>query len=258
MTLTLNSVGGFLSTAKLQHVSKSFTGDNRCSAWGKVSDNNKNFSAPLGFWFGPRRPNKDIRRGRAFSAADSSRASTDSTSLESDSTKNIRIDDQLSPAKPVPLNSAAGNIQSENSNRDEIPSYIKEAADGLPNASEAKRDKTPFMPKRSSLTAREKLRAARVLSRYTDSKPSKSEMGSKVLDALRESDKGKKRSGLPEAPTNLFDDSKRGMPKQGLTFDFPGGVDLFIIIFSTVFISTVMFGTTYIVWKAGAIHFNEY
>lgn len=109
--------------------------------------------------------------------------------------------------------------------------------------------------KKVPLTARERLRAARVLSRYSDSKPSKSEMGRSVLDALKESEKGKK--GLPQAPTNLFDDSKRGMPKKGLTFDLPGGFDLFLIGFSFVFISTVMFATTYIVWKVGAIHYNE-
>ncbi|GAB2281113.1 hypothetical protein Dimus_015721 [Dionaea muscipula] len=79
------------------------------------------------------------------------------------------------------------------------------------------------VPKRASLTAREKLRAARVLSRYSESNAVKPEMGSKVLDAIREVEKGKK--GLPEAPTNIFDDSKRGMPKQGLTFDFPGTCD---------------------------------
>lgn len=111
-------------------------------------------------------------------------------------------------------------------------------------------------PKRSPLTARERLRAARVLSRYSESKPS--EMGSKVLEALKESDGGKRRSGLPEAPTNLFDDSKRGLPKEGFTFQFPGGFDLFIVAFSFVFISTLMFATTYLVWKVGAIHFNEY
>uniref|UniRef100_A0A803M3W0 Uncharacterized protein n=1 Tax=Chenopodium quinoa TaxID=63459 RepID=A0A803M3W0_CHEQI len=110
--------------------------------------------------------------------------------------------------------------------------------------------------KKTPLTARERLRAARVLSRYSDSKPAKSEIGRSVLDALRESEKGKK--GLPQAPTNLFDDSKRGMPKAGLTFDFPGGLDLFLIAFSFVFISSVMFATTYIVWKVGAIHFNEF
>ncbi|CAN4123406.1 unnamed protein product [Withania somnifera] len=112
--------------------------------------------------------------------------------------------------------------------------------------------------KKSPLTAREKLRAARVLSRYNESKASKPQLGSKLIEALRESEKGKKRPGLPEAPTNLFDDSKRGMPKPGWTFEFPGGFDVFVLVFSFVFISTVMFATTYIVWKVGAIHFNEY
>ncbi|PIN01152.1 hypothetical protein CDL12_26346 [Handroanthus impetiginosus] len=115
--------------------------------------------------------------------------------------------------------------------------------------------------KRAPLTARERLRAARVLSRYTESKPSKDskpQLGSRLLEALEETEKGKKRPGLPEAPTNLFDDSKRGLPKQGWTIDIPGGMDVFLIIFSFVFISSVMFATTYIVWKVGAIHFNEY
>lgn len=121
----------------------------------------------------------------------------------------------------------------------------------------AKSQSTPS--RRSPLTARERLKAARVLSKYSEAKPSpsKSAMGSKVLDAIRESDRGKRRSRLPEAPTNMLDDSKRGMPKQGLTFDFPGGVDLFVILLSFVLISTIMFATTYFVWKVGAIHFNE-
>lgn len=55
----------------------------------------------------------------------------------------------------------------------------------------------------------------------------------------------------------MLDDSKRGMPKNGLIFDFPGGSDILAIAFSFVFISTVMFATTYIVWKLGVIHFNE-
>lgn len=117
------------------------------------------------------------------------------------------------------------------------------------------------IPKRSKLTAREKLRAARVRSRNSEPKPVvKAELGSKVLEALRENDKitGKKRTGLPEAPTNLFDDSKRGMPKKGLTFELPVGWDVFLIILSVVVISTVMFTTTFVVWKMGAIHFNEY
>ncbi|XP_010536227.1 PREDICTED: uncharacterized protein LOC104811239 [Tarenaya hassleriana] len=115
--------------------------------------------------------------------------------------------------------------------------------------------------KRAPLTARERLRAARVLSRYTETAPkqsSKPEMGRKLLDAMKESDKKeKKKPGLPEAPTNLFDDSKRGLP-QGFTFQFPGGNEILIIAVSFVLISTAMFATTYLVWKLGAIHFNEY
>ncbi|KAM0023539.1 hypothetical protein Hdeb2414_s0023g00640541 [Helianthus debilis subsp. tardiflorus] len=117
-------------------------------------------------------------------------------------------------------------------------------------------------PKRLKLTAREKLKAARVRNRDSEPKAAvkKPELGSKVLEALRETDRatGKKRSGLPEAPTNLLDDSKRGMPKKGLTFELPVGWDVFLIITSVVVISTIMFTTTYIVWKVGAIHFNEY
>lgn len=112
--------------------------------------------------------------------------------------------------------------------------------------------------KRTPLTAREKLRAARVLSKYAESKPAKLAMGSTVLDALRETDKGKRRPGLPEAPTNMFDDRKRGLSEEGWKFQLPGGNDLFFIAFSFVVISTIMFGTTYVVWKVGAIHFNEF
>ncbi|XP_047328142.1 uncharacterized protein LOC124931664 [Impatiens glandulifera] len=118
-------------------------------------------------------------------------------------------------------------------------------------------------PTRLPLTARKKLKAARVLNRYNELKESKvpkpvGALGSKVMEALRESDKGKKKSGLPEAPTNMFDDGKRGMPKAGLTFELPVGMDVAVIIFSFVFITTVMFSTTYVVWKLGGIHFNEY
>ncbi|CAA0810496.1 Unknown protein [Striga hermonthica] len=78
--------------------------------------------------------------------------------------------------------------------------------------------------KRAPLTARERLRAARVLNRYNDSKPTKTGLRSNFLEALRNSDNegNRKRSGLPEAPSNLFDDSKRGLPKEGWTINLPG------------------------------------
>ncbi|KAF3331786.1 hypothetical protein FCM35_KLT03192 [Carex littledalei] len=115
--------------------------------------------------------------------------------------------------------------------------------------------------KRPPLTARERLRAARVLSKYADSnsKPPKSEFGSKVLEAIRETDKGKKRgSRLPEAPSNLLDDSKRGLPQGKWTISLPFGTDVLAVVVSFLLITTIMFGTTYLVWKVGAIHFNEY
>ncbi|GAB4840811.1 hypothetical protein Ancab_021572 [Ancistrocladus abbreviatus] len=171
------------------------------------------------------------RRSTHIYAVESDHITTDSRNKDAENAQR--------PFSP-PLDTAAPLKQLENSTRNDTK---------LP-------DSEALAQKRTPLTAREKLRAARVLSRYSESKATESERGSKVLDALRESEKGKK--GLPAAPTNMFDDSKRGLPKQGLTFNFPGGFDLFIIAFSFVFISTVMFATTYIVWKAGAIHFNEY
>ncbi|CAN6295456.1 unnamed protein product [Urochloa humidicola] len=137
-------------------------------------------------------------------------------------------------------------------------------------------------PKRAPLTARERLRAARVLGKYAEpsakkgssaspplpasNKSGKPEFGSGVLDALREADAkkggagggGRRGSRLPEAPGNLFDDSKRGMPKEGWTFELPFGVDVFLVLVSFTLITTIMFGTAFLVWKLGAIHFNEY
>ncbi|KAL0341255.1 UNVERIFIED_CONTAM: hypothetical protein Sradi_4642300 [Sesamum radiatum] len=121
--------------------------------------------------------------------------------------------DDGSPAKISDVNSSA-------TAEDEVQPSEPEASE-VPNVSK------PTL-KRSPLTARERLRAARVLNRYTEAKPSKPQLGSKLLEALQESDKGKKRPGLPEAPTNLFDDSKRGLPKQGWTIDIPGGMDVFL------------------------------
>lgn len=184
------------------------------------------FSSPV-TTFGARRSSNNKVAGLSLSVASSNRVATNRT--DSENTERSLSDTKLPLIDPPPLDNSGPQV-----------------SDSQPKV------------KRSSLTARERLRAARVLSRYTESKPSKPELGSNVLDALRESDRGKIRSGLPEAPTNLFDDSKRGLPKKGLTFDFPGGFDLFLIIFSVIFISTVMFTTAYVVWKAGAIHFNEF
>lgn len=142
---------------------------------------------------------------------------------------------------------------------DQIFEDSKSSLDSKNLIQDTPESKSNLTMKGSPLTARERLRAARVMSRYTETKPSKPELGSKLLEALQETDKGKKRPGLPQAPTNLFDDSKRGLSKGGWSINIiPGGMDVFLIIFSFVFISSLMFATTYIVWKVGAIHFNEY
>lgn len=207
--------------------------------------------------FGSRIWIRERRRGLYLSVADSDNLATDTSDKGPGVAESSIPDNQLSTVNPSSVDSQRGNNEFETGIDD--GSKTSGASNGSTSSSYLKQDRPNLQSttRRSPLTARDRLRAARVLSRYTESKVSKSEMGSKVLDALRESDRGK-RSGLPEAPTNLFDDSKRGLPKQGWTFQFPGGADLFVIVFSFVFISTVMFATTYIVWKAGAIHFNEY
>lgn len=230
MAISLNSLVGFKSAANYQSVSRSTVG----ASVPKLIQ-----SRPFLGSLGSRSLTKGRRRSLSLSVADSDRLTTKTSDEGSGNTESQQLQA-----------SASNNSVSQAS----------EASNGSTVSSDLGQEKSPSpaMPKRSPLTAKERLRAARVLNRYTESKATKPEMGKRVLDALRESDGGKKRSGLPEAPTNLFDDSKRGMPKAGLTFQFPGGFDLFVIAFSFVFISTVMFATTYIVWKVGAIHFNEY
>ncbi|KAM2281178.1 uncharacterized protein LOC126630424 isoform X2 [Malus sylvestris] len=219
MAVSFHSVPGFNSTAKYQNVSKGSVGASIPAA-------TTQFTSFFGA-FGQRRNVSEKRWGLCLSVADSNQLTTDTGVIDkSGSQTSDAPNGSLDTSNPKQEASLSPDVQPKS--------------------------------KRSPLTARERLRVAKVLSRYTDSKPlKKSARGKNVLDALRDSERGKKRSGLPEAPTNIFDDSKRGMPKQGLTWDFPGGNDLFLILFSFVFISTVMFATTFVVWKLGAIHFNE-
>ncbi|KAJ8764006.1 hypothetical protein K2173_004879 [Erythroxylum novogranatense] len=250
MTVSLNSVVGFNST-KLQGV---YQHTSRCPS--EASAPKLAVFTSLGI-SGSRILVKGRRKGLYVSVAESSNLGD----KESGDAVNAISGNQLLTGNPTSMDTDVGSNGSQtNSNSGTGPQSFG-TSNGSAISSELNQERksnSPSTPKRAPMTARERLRAARVRSRYAGSKPSKPEMGSKVLAALKASDKGKKRSGLPEAPTNLFDDSKRGLPKEGWTFQFPGGSDLFIIAFSFVFISTVMFATTYIVWKAGAIHFNEY
>lgn len=197
------------------------------------------------------------RRCSCLSVADSNRLGTDDKGPEG--IERSISDDQESALNP---SSVGGIAKPQASPDDKLESQISETSNGSMGSAVGKQERRPNLQsiaKKSPLTARERLKAARVLSRYAESKPSKkSEMGSKVLAALRESDRGNKTSGLPEAPTNMFDDNQRGLSQGAWNFQFPGSSDLLVIVFSFVFISTVMFATTYVVWKVGAIHFNEY
>ncbi|WVZ04872.1 hypothetical protein V8G54_018218, partial [Vigna mungo] len=179
---------------------------------------------------------KERRFCHCLPVADSDQLAADNNITEEfDSGENSPTSDQLSS-----LNPPDGSINQEQG----------------PSSSSAS-SKSQSSTKGASLTARERLKAARAGNRYPQLKASKADMSSRVLEASKQSDKGKRKSGLPEAPTNLFDDSKRGL-STGFTFQFPGGSDLFLIVFSFVLISSIMFATTFIVWKVGAIHFNEY
>lgn len=238
MAISLSSVFGF----NLKYVSRS------CIGGASVLKANPSVSPFQMYGSGGLVHQK--RRGLCLSVEDRDRLVANSSIKDSGDAEKLVSDDRVSALNPPSLDNESRSPTSEPSNGSMVSSTPMQEASSPPNIQST--------TKKVSLTAKERLRAARVLSRYAESKLSKSEMGSNVLDAMRESDKGKKRSRLPEAPTNLFDDSKRGMPKQGLTFQFPGGNDLLVIIFSVVFISAVMFTTTYIVWKVGAIHFNEY
>ncbi|XP_021904255.1 uncharacterized protein LOC110819393 [Carica papaya] len=253
MAISLNSIVALNSTfqAKSHHFSR----------YSINASTSKLTQLASSFWvYGLRRPLKKRSLILPCSIADSDCLATENGDTgTADATKFVSD----STVKPSSSDSLGQSGQIQTSVGDKSGSQTSDALNGSIVSSDLKQEvvQSPNLQstaKRSPLTARERLRAARVLSRYNETKLSKSAMGNKVLDALTESEKGKKRSGLPEAPTNLFDDRDRGLPKQGLTFQFPGGMDLFIIAFSFVFISTVMFTTTYIVWKVGAIHFNEY
>ncbi|KAI4306846.1 hypothetical protein L6164_030090 [Bauhinia variegata] len=241
MAISLNSVISFNAT-KLQ---LKYQDTSRCCIGASIPKTIQ--FTPFLIMSGSRMVAKDKKFGRCLSVADSDQLAADTSDKDSGNAGADEVASLNPPVKKVQIqanvNAETGSVTSEVSNE-------KQGSPISPNSQPT--------TKRSSLTARERLRAARVLSRYTESKASKPAMGSRVLEALKESDRGKKKSRLPEAPTNLFDDSKRGLSDGRWSFQFPGGFDLFIIVFSFVFISTLMFATTYLVWKVGAIHFNEY
>eukprot|EP00252_Welwitschia_mirabilis_P022305 TRINITY_DN599_c0_g1_i1.p1 TRINITY_DN599_c0_g1~~TRINITY_DN599_c0_g1_i1.p1 ORF type:complete len:257 (-),score=38.59 TRINITY_DN599_c0_g1_i1:70-840(-) len=84
----------------------------------------------------------------------------------------------------------------------------------------------------------------------------RSQPGKNILEVLKESDKFQKR-GKPVEPSDLFTDPKRSSKtEKAIEFKFEAP-QLFVLV-SFFLISSLMFGTVYIVWKLGAIHYNEF
>ncbi|KAK1265652.1 hypothetical protein QJS04_geneDACA010622 [Acorus gramineus] len=204
MALTLGSPSSLSSApVKFQHASRCYVGVNLYTLAKSPGQKSNVFAIPLGL----------VHRSRNYGGLVLASNNDKASNMDSGNAERPLSSNQLSTLKIKPDVDAQEETASQAQKVTDDPEKLDNV---LPSAKQS-------VVKRSSLTAREKLRAARVLSKYTQSKPSKSEPGRKILDALRENDKGKSRSGLPEAPSNMFDDGKRGMPKQGLTFDFPGG-----------------------------------
>ncbi len=102
-------------------------------------------------------------------------------------TTNIDTDSSGNSEKLIPPLDAENNKNLATSSRSTMSEPISEDTNTSASSPNVQN-------KRAPLTAREKLRAARVLSRYNETKgtATKAAMGSKLLDALKESDKGKK------------------------------------------------------------------
>ncbi|GAU36983.1 hypothetical protein TSUD_150190 [Trifolium subterraneum] len=149
---------------------------------------------------------KEKRFGKCFSVANSDQLSADASKkdIDIDSAKNSPVNDELKSTNPPDETS---KLQAQ-VNAEQTP----EGSNGSVAS-----PKSQSVTTRSSQKVRERIKAARVLNQSKEPKISKPDIGSSVLAAFREGDKGKKkrRSGLPEAPGNLFDDRKRGMPKAG-------------------------------------------
>lgn len=219
------------------------------SCLGTSSPKATHFAPPSGI-YGSRTIRNDKRWVSNFPAIGSNQVASDTNNNGSGNNNNSLSDDQLPAASSSPLNTEdVSQVQTTEAPKGSVVFPQKDTS--LSPDSKSKMKGSP-------LTAREKLRAARIRGRNVEAKAPKPELRRSLLDSLMEIEKGKMRSGLPKAPADMFEDSNRTLPKQGLVFEFPGGIDVFFVVVSFVFICTVMFGTTYIVWKVGAIHFNEY
>jgi len=84
--------------------------------------------------------------------------------------------------------------------------------------------------------------------------------GKQVLDAFKQGEKDGKTTkfGQPIVPKNIFDDVRQTQEEKDadkFSFNLKPG-DIFLV-FSFLLIIGLMLGTAFIVWKVGAIHYNE-
>eukprot|EP00250_Pteridium_aquilinum_P034894 c8278_g1_i1 orf=270-1214(+) len=79
-----------------------------------------------------------------------------------------------------------------------------------------------------------------------------------LLDTLRQSDGSRStKYGQPIVPTNLFDEPDKLTPEER-KFEFSFSAGQLVLIFSFLTIISIMLGTSFLVWKVGGIHYNEF
>ncbi|KAL3690524.1 hypothetical protein R1sor_016833 [Riccia sorocarpa] len=85
--------------------------------------------------------------------------------------------------------------------------------------------------------------------------------GKRVVDAFKEGEKEGKTTkfGQPVVPTNIFQDQRRTPEEIAAdAFKFSISPGQLLLIGSFLLIGGLMIGTAFLVWKVGAIHYNEY
>lgn len=85
--------------------------------------------------------------------------------------------------------------------------------------------------------------------------------GKRVLEAFKEGEKENKSTtkfGLPVVPTNIFDEVRRTPEEIAAdAFKFEINPGQLLLAGSFLVVIAIMFGTVFLVWKVGAIHYNE-
>ncbi|KAH7416326.1 hypothetical protein KP509_14G086200 [Ceratopteris richardii] len=79
-----------------------------------------------------------------------------------------------------------------------------------------------------------------------------------LLDTLRQSEDKSTKFGQPFVPKNLFDEPEKLTAEDKKRFDFSFNAGQLILVFSFLTIIGVMLSTAFLVWKVGAIHYNEF